>query len=102
MLPFMVAIYMTGEKKMTFQEIEFALKVNGVEQEDVQTLITYCKTKGTDYQKLDEMLMEMGYDKVFTDEFFGWVESENEDGDEEYFYSEKIYHRYGREDEDDL
>jgi len=94
---------MTGEKNMTFQEIEFALKVNGVEQEDAQALMAYCKAKGTDYQKLDEMLIEMGYDKVFTDEFFGWVESESENSDEEeYFYTEKIYHRYGREDQDDL
>lgn len=84
---------------MTFQEIEFALKVNGVEQEDAQTLMVYCKAKGTDYQKLDEMLIEMGYGKVFTDEFFGWIESENEylDEDEEYFSTEKIYHRRNRE-----
>ena len=74
---------------MTFQEIEFALKVNGVGKEDMQTLMNYCRTKGTDYPILDEMLVKMGYDKVFTDEFFGWA-----DADDEY-YDDDIYdHEY--------
>jgi hypothetical protein len=82
---------------MTFQEIEFALKVNGVGKEDIQTLIGYCKTKGTDYPKLDEMLVGMGYDKVFTDEFFGWEDGDDyeDDGDYEDDYSiEKNPHRH--------
>jgi hypothetical protein len=83
---------------MTFQEIEFALKVNGVAKEDMQTLMNYCKTKGTDYPKLDEMLVEMGYDKVFTDEFFGWGEGEDgdfdEDLDEDYFSIERNHHKH--------
>ncbi len=86
---------------MTFQEIEFALKVNGVGTEDMQTLISYCKTKGTDYPKLDEMLVEMGYDKVFTDEFFGWADvedAEDKDYDDEYFSTEKIHHKHKWED----
>jgi hypothetical protein len=85
---------------MTFQEIEFALKVNGVDKEDMQTLMGYCKTKGTDYSKLDEMLVEMGYDRVFTDEFFGWADGddeyydEDEDFDQEYFSTERNPHKH--------
>ena len=84
---------------MTFQEIEFALTVNGVNQEDLQMLMGYCKMNGTDYQKLDEMLVEMGYDKVFTDDFFGWVDIDDEyDNDEsyeqEYFSIQRNPHRH--------
>ena len=85
---------------MTFQEIEFALKVNGVDKEDAEMLMDYCKRNGTDYQKLDEMLSDMGYDKVFTDEFFGWADTEDEyytedeEYDQEYFSSERNPHRH--------
>ncbi len=54
---------------MTFDEIRFALVVSGVEQEDIETLIAYSKNKGTNYKILDEMLTEMCYEKVFTDEY---------------------------------
>lgn len=82
---------------MTFQEIEFALKVNGVVKEDIQTLMEYCKTKGTDYPKLDEMLVGMGYDKVFTDEFFGWGdgdEDDYDDDDDDDYLIERNPHRH--------
>ena len=86
---------------MTFQEIEFALKVNGVDKEDMQTLMEYCRTKGskgTDYSKLDDMLVDMGYSRVFTDEFFGWAGDEDEDFednyDDEYYSIEKIHHKH--------
>lgn len=79
---------------MTFDEIRFALGVNGVENEDVETLITYCKKQGTHYDKLDDMLVQMGYEKVFTDEFFGWLDTDDDDYDDEYFSIEKIRHKH--------
>lgn len=78
---------------MTFDEIRFALSVNGVDEADVETLLNYSRTKGTDYKVLDQMLVDMGYEKVFTDEFFGWVDDFSDDYDDEYFSSEKIPHR---------
>ena len=78
---------------MTFDEIRFALSVNGVETEDAETLLAFSKKNGTDYKVLDDMLVEMGYEKVFTDEFFGWIDEYNEDYDDEYFSSEKIRHK---------
>lgn len=77
---------------MTFEEIRFALEVSGVEKEDSDRLMEYCRKVGTDYEKLDEMLMEMGYDKVFTDEFFGWS-AMDEDDEDDYFSSEKKRHK---------
>ena len=79
---------------MTFEEIRFALGVNGVENEDFETLMAYCKKQGTHYEKLDEILVQMGYEKVFTDEFFGWVDTDDEDFDDEYFSTEKIRHKH--------
>ncbi|WP_373031458.1 hypothetical protein [Sulfurovum sp.] len=79
---------------MTFDEIRFALAVSGVENEDAQTLIEYSKKKGTDYKVLDDLLVEMGYEKVFTDDFFGWMDTDNEDFAEDYFTTEKMRHRH--------
>jgi hypothetical protein len=78
---------------MTFDEIRFALGVNGVENEDIEMLIEYSKKQGTNYEKLDDMLVQMGYEKVFTDEFFGWLDMDDEDFDDEYFTTEKIQHK---------
>lgn len=84
---------------MTFEEIRFALEVNGVEKEDIETLLAYCRKVGTDYEKLDEMLVSMEYEKVFTDEFFGWFDEDedvnNDIDDDEYFSIEKIHHKHG-------
>ncbi len=82
---------------MTFEEIRFALEVNGVEKEDSEILLNYCKKSGKDFQKLDEMLVTMGYMKVFTDDFFGWDDSDEEDFDEDYFSIEKIQHKHAWE-----
>ena len=83
---------------MTFEEIRFALEVNGVEKEDSEILLAYSKKSGKDFKKLDEMLVNMGYMKVFTDEFFGWDDSDEEDFDEDYFSIEKIQHKHTWED----
>ena len=79
---------------MTFNEIRFALRVNGVGNEDIEMLIEYAKKQGTDYEKLDDMLVQMGYEKVFTDEFFGWLDIDDDDFDDEYFTTEKIQHKH--------
>lgn len=79
---------------MTFNEIRFALRVNGVGNEDIEMLIEYAKKQGTDYEKLDDMLVQMGYEKVFTDDFFGWHDEDDEEYDDEYFSSEKIRHKH--------
>ncbi len=79
---------------MTFDEIRFALEVNGVENEDIETLIAYCKKQGKNYEKLDDMLVELGYVKVFTDDFFGWDDADDEDFQDEYFRTVKNPHKH--------
>lgn len=79
---------------MTFDEIRFALVVNGVEDSDVIKLLEYSKKNGTNYEVMDDMLIGMGYQKVFTDEFFGWIDSDIDEYDDEYFSTEKIPHRH--------
>ena len=82
---------------MTFDEIRFALTVNGVNKDDLETLLNYSKKKGSDYKVLDKMLVDMGYGNIFSDEFFGWADGYDEDyyndGDD-YFSSEKIRHKH--------
>lgn len=79
---------------MTFDEIRFALQVNGVDKEDSETLLAYCRKSGKNLEKLDDMLVDMGYVKVFTDEFFGWDDTDEGDFDEEYFSTEKNQHKH--------
>ena len=88
-----VIFYVYNEETMTFDEIRFALSVNGVEDEDIETLLSYSKSKGNDYKVLDDMLVDMGYEKVFTDEFFGWIDDNIDDYDDEYFTSERNPYR---------
>ena len=74
---------------MTFDQIRFALGVNGVKNGDVETLIAYHKKQGKNCENLDDMLVQMGYEKVFTDEFFGWIDAYNGDSS-----TEKIRHKH--------
>lgn len=90
----MNTILLYKREKMTFEEIRFALEVNGVEKEDGKTLLEHCRKSGTDYEKLDEMLVILGYEKIFTDELFGWIDTDEEGFDDEYFSIEKINHKH--------
>lgn len=93
----MSTILLYKRDKMTFDEIRFALEVNGVEKEDSETLLAYCRKSGKNFEKLDDMLVDMGYVKVFTDEFFGWDDPDEGDFDDEYFSTEKIQHKHAWE-----
>lgn len=76
---------------MTFQDMRFALKAIGVDDKFTEVLIEYSRKNGTDYDKLDDMLVREGYEKVFTDEFYGWADSDEEDV--EYEYVQKNHHK---------
>ena len=93
----MSTILLYKRDKMTFDEIRFALQVNGVDKEDSETLLSYCRKSGKNFEKLDDMLVDMGYVKVFTDEFFGWDDPDEGDFDDEYFSTEKIQHKHAWE-----
>jgi len=78
---------------MTFQDIRFALKATGVDDDFSELLIQFCRENGTNYHQLDEMLEYEGYQKVFTDEFFGWADIDDEYENDEFFYVEKNHHK---------
>jgi len=63
---------------MTLKEMELTLKSNGVDPEDIQTLVTYYKKEHPSLAFLDQMLIDMGYEKIFTDEIFGWDDEEDD------------------------
>ena len=78
---------------MTLKEMELTLKSNGVETEDIETLVAYYKKEHPSLVFLDQMLTDMGYEKIFTDEIFGW-DDEDEDGyDDAFSYSQKNHHK---------
>lgn len=78
---------------MTLKDMEFTLKTNGVETEDIDTIITHYKKSRPTLAELDEMLEELGYSRVFTDEFFGWLDDEDDEYDDSFFYNEKNHYK---------
>lgn len=78
---------------MTLKEMELTLKSNGVDVEDIQTLVTYYKKEHPTLSSLDQMLMDMGYEKIFTDEIFGWDDEDEEGYSDSVSYSQKKNHR---------
>jgi len=77
---------------MTFQDIRVTLKAIGVDDDFSEILIQYCRENGINYTQIDEMLEYEGYQKIFTDDFFGWVLNDD-DEEQEYEYYEKIHHK---------
>jgi len=78
---------------MTIKDMEFTLKTYGVEPEDIETLVSHYKKAHASLSQLDEMLEEMGYARIFTDEIFGWMDDEEDEYDDSFSYSEKNHHR---------
>ena len=73
--------------------MEFTLKRNGVETEDIQTLVSHYKKTQASLFELDEILIELGYMKIFTDEIFGWMDDEEDEYDDSFSYSERNQHK---------
>lgn len=78
---------------MTLKDMEFTLKTNGVEKEDIQTLVSHYKKTQASLFELDEILIELGYMKIFTDEIFGWLDDEEDEYDDSFSYSERNQHK---------
>ena len=77
---------------MTIKDMEFTLKTSGVDTEDIEKVISHYKKTKASLSVLDEMLEDMGYTKVFTDDFFGWDDDEYE-YDDSLDYSERNHHK---------
>ena len=68
------------------------LRLSGVDAVDIDVVVNHYKTQSKELAKIDELLEEMGYYKIFTDELFGWDEEEDEYGYSEY--TQKIPHKH--------
>jgi hypothetical protein len=78
---------------MTLKDMEFALKSNGVEAEDLETIISHYKKSHASLSQLDEMLIEMGYEKIFTDELFGWFDDDDDEYESSFSYNETKHYK---------
>ncbi|MDM5271248.1 hypothetical protein PGH07_03580 [Sulfurovum sp. zt1-1] len=78
---------------MTIKDMEFTLKTNGVETEDIQAIISHYKKTNASFSQLDEMLEDMGYMRIFTDDIFGWFDDEDDEYDDSFSYNEKNHHK---------
>jgi hypothetical protein len=74
---------------MTLKDMEFTLKSNGVDIEDMETIISHYKKRHASLPELDEMLTEMGYEKIFTDELFGWLDDDDDEYESSFSYDER-------------
>lgn len=77
---------------MTIKDMEFTLKTSGVDAEDSEKVISHYKKTNASLATLDEMLEEMGYTKIFTDDFFGWDDMDGYD-DDAFDYIEQNHHK---------
>jgi hypothetical protein len=68
---------------MKLDDMISTLRLSGVDAVDIDVVVNHYKTQSKELAKIDELLEEMGYYKIFTDELFGWDEEEDE-----YEYSE--------------
>jgi len=50
---------------MTVSDIELEMKLNGVDEADIASILAACKTKGYGADTLDEELGKRGYDRIF-------------------------------------
>ncbi|MDY0121873.1 MAG: hypothetical protein RBR54_08000 [Sulfurimonas sp.] len=71
---------------MTLQDLQFALELGCVMGKDIDAILEYSQENGIDTEKIDAMLEELGYDKVFENDFDDY-------DDDEYGYIEKFPHK---------
>lgn len=78
---------------MTLKDMEITLKSNGVETEDMETIISHYKKSHASLSELDVMLIEMGYEKIFTDELFGWFDDDDDEYESAFAFDERKHHK---------
>lgn len=64
---------------MTVSDIELEMKLNGVDEADIVSILAACKTRGYAPETLDNELVQRGYARIFTIEFDEDEEWEDED-----------------------
>jgi hypothetical protein len=77
---------------MNYEDIEYALFLNGVMPKDIEYILNLSKENGVSYDIIDEELVKMGYEKIFDAE---------DDWDNDFNNIEKFNHRHKYSDEYD-
>ena len=85
---------MLFEVEMTISDIEMEMKLGGVDEADIVSILTVCKKKGYAPETIDEELEKKGYARIFTLDF----DDEWED-DDDFAPIERFPHRHRFDDE---
>ncbi len=72
---------------MTLQDLKFTLELGCVLNKDIEYLLDFSKKNGINTEEIDNKLIELGYEKVFENDF-------GDDFDDDSFgYIEKFPHK---------
>lgn len=53
---------------MKISDIVFEMQTNYVKDEDIENIVAFIEENGFDAQKVDDRLLALGYDAIFSDE----------------------------------
>lgn len=75
---------------MTIKDIEYEMRANGVYQEDIKIILENSKKYKMNPQYIDNELVKLGYDKIFT---IDYDDIKSDDEYDECVNYQKIYHK---------
>lgn len=77
---------------MSFVSLANEMRANSVEEDDIKTIEERCKKHRYSLESIDDALVSLGYQKIFT------IDYEDFEDFDDYPTNEKIYHKYNDED----
>lgn len=54
--------------RMKISDIVFEMQTNYVNDDDIESIVAFIEKNGFDAQKVDDQLVVLGYDPIFSDE----------------------------------
>jgi hypothetical protein len=81
---------------MTFKDVVNEMRANGVEEEDIKTIVEQAKKSRFNPKLVDDALVKLGYEKIFTIDYDDNYDDEDDDADD-FPSSQKIYRRHNKE-----
>ncbi len=77
---------------MKISDIQLEMELGGVDAADIAKILNLCDSKGFNSEMLDEELVKLGYDKIFTVDYDAYDEYDDWE-DEGYSSVEKFPYR---------
>lgn len=81
---------------MTFKDVVNEMRANGVEEEDIKTIVEQSKKSRFNPKLVDDALVKMGYEKIFTIDYEDNYDDDDDEADD-FPSSQKIYRRHNKE-----